>query len=192
VTVAAGLIAGREGLEGVANGRTVDSDSSNYFLGVSSRIVPLWEVPLDALSTQQAIYAAALAYERAVAKPTQTPAPVLASAPRNDPLLQVQGALANWADSERIICEGRAWDCNEALAVFGCESGLNPNAYNPSGSYVLAQIQWWWHRDKLRAVAGSDTPELLFDANINLDVAEIIYRDGGWSAWSCRYVLAKG
>jgi hypothetical protein len=48
------------------------------------------------------------------------------------------------------------------------------------------QIQWTWHRDKLRAVAGSDAPELLLDPAINVAVAAIIYADSGWSAWSCR------
>ena len=90
-----------------------------------------------------------------------------------------------------LICGAPyTWDCDEALRVFGCESGLNPAAYNPSGSYGLTQIQAYWHLDKLERITGSRDPALLFDAKINLDVAEIIYRDGGWSAWSCRYVLS--
>ena len=79
-----------------------------------------------------------------------------------------------------------AWDCGAALAVIACESGGNPAAYNPSGSYGLMQIQAYWHLDKLEAVTGSRDPALLFDAELNLVVADIIYRDSGWLPWSCR------
>lgn len=85
---------------------------------------------------------------------------------------------------QELVCS-YAWDCGTALRVFGCESGLTADAYNSGGSYGVAQIQWYWHREKLRAVAGSDNPSLLFDPNINLDVAWIIYADQGWGPWSC-------
>ena len=69
--------------------------------------------------------------------------------------------------------------------MFTCESGLDPTAHNPGGSYGLAQIQAAWHMDKLYRVTGSYDVNQLFDPVVNLKVADIIYRDGLWSAWSC-------
>lgn len=34
------------------------------------------------------------------------------------------------------------WDCDQMLRIATCESGLNPNAYNPVGYYGLFQINF--------------------------------------------------
>ena len=87
----------------------------------------------------------------------------------------------------QVACRAEfSWPCGEVVSVAGCESGFDPNAHNPSGSYGIMQIQAYWHMDKLRRVTGSGDVTLLFDPLVNLAIADIIYRDGGWSAWSCR------
>ena len=103
---------------------------------------------------------------------------------RNDPQVSGGGLVPSL---RALVCApAYAWRCDDALRIAMCESGGNPAAYNPSGSYGLMQIQAYWHLDKLEAVTGSRDPALLFDAAINLAVADIIYRDSGWAPWSCR------
>ena len=90
------------------------------------------------------------------------------------------------------MCDTRwSWACNEALIVFGCESGLSPAAVNPAGSYGLAQIQGFWHYDKVSRAVGYPVAQadagtlmaLLLDPVINLTVADEIYRDSRWHHW---------
>lgn len=80
------------------------------------------------------------------------------------------------------------WPVQEVERVMMCESGGDPSAYNPSGSYGLLQIQEFYHRDKLMAAAGSDDPALLFDPAINVAVGWRVYVAAGHTflPWSCR------
>lgn len=64
-----------------------------------------------------------------------------------------------------------------ALLVIDCESGGNPNAYNPSGASGLFQVLASW-ADNFGYV-----PAQLFDPVINVSVARILYDDGGWRHW---------
>ena len=64
-----------------------------------------------------------------------------------------------------------------ALRVIDCESGGNPNAYNPSGASGLFQVLASW-ADNFGYV-----PAQLFDPGINVSVARILYDDGGWGHW---------
>ena len=100
-------------------------------------------------------------------------------APHND-------ALGLPMDIRALLCRAdRPWPCAEAVAVVGCESGGDPSARN-GDHWGLFQIAYRWHRDKLLPVAGSDRPEELLRPEVNIDVAEIIYRDRRWSAWACQ------
>ena len=69
---------------------------------------------------------------------------------------------------------------DRALRVMACESGGNPNAYNPSGASGLMQVLASW------ADNFGYTPADLFDPAINLHVASILYFDGGWGHWVCQ------
>jgi len=112
----------------------------------------------------------------------------LADAVPPAPAVPVAGA----GEIRALVCSGAyAWPCAEALAVFGCESGLNPAAVNPAGSYGLSQIQGYWHYDKVSRAVGYPVAQadagtlmrLLQDPMINLAVADEIYRDSGWWHW---------
>ena len=48
------------------------------------------------------------------------------------PAVSVPSQSQDW---RTLVCT-YDWDCAWALAVIACESGGNPNAYNPSGPYV--------------------------------------------------------
>ncbi len=69
-----------------------------------------------------------------------------------------------------------------AINVATCESGLNPNAYNPSGASGLFQIMpGTWART-------SEAGQSPFNAAANIAAAhEIFVRDGySWREWSCQ------
>ncbi len=70
-----------------------------------------------------------------------------------------------------------------AINVATCESGLNPNAYNPSGASGLFQILYPSTWDSTSQAAKSP-----FDAQANIIAAhEIFVRDGySWREWSCQ------
>ena len=75
---------------------------------------------------------------------------------------------------------------DRALRVMACESGGDPNAYNPSGASGLMQVLSSW------ADNFGYRPADLFDPAINLRVARYLWDDGearvgnGWVHWVCR------
>ncbi len=83
-------------------------------------------------------------------------APVAAAAPYD----------GDWRD---LVCS-YDWDCDWALAVIQCESGGNPNAYNPGGYVGLFQI-WEGHGSNLR------------DPATNIAAAYSLYVSGGRGNW---------
>lgn len=66
-----------------------------------------------------------------VAVPAPTPAPT----PPPTPFSGTQNDVIN------AICS-LPWPCDQMVRVAYCESGLNPNAYNPAGYYGLFQINY--------------------------------------------------
>jgi len=89
------------------------------------------------------------------------PAPPVPAAPR----VAVSSGGA-WGD---LVCS-YGWDCSWALAVIQCESGGNPNAYNPAGYVGLFQV-WEGHSSNLR------------DPATNIAAAYSLYLSGGRSHW---------
>lgn len=69
---------------------------------------------------------------------------------------------------------------DRALRVMACESGGDPNAYNPSGATGLMQVLASW------ADNFGYQPADLFDPDINLHVASLLWADGGWGHWVCQ------
>ena len=72
-----------------------------------------------------------------------------------------------------------AGEIDTALRVMACESGGNPDAYNPSGATGLMQVMGWW------APEYGYQPADLFDPGVNIEVAAAIWAVYGWEAWSC-------
>lgn len=69
-----------------------------------------------------------------------------------------------------------------AIAVATCESGLNPNAYNPSGAAGVFQIMpGTW-------ASTSQAGQSVYNAAANIAAAhEIFVRDGySWREWTCK------
>ena len=66
-----------------------------------------------------------------------------------------------------------------ALRVMACESGGNPNAYNPSGASGLMQVLSSW------ADNFGVSPDDLFNPETNIWIASELYYDGGWGHWVC-------
>lgn len=103
---------------------------------------------------------------------------------------QAQSFLArvNSGDKEAIkqyICS-KNWDCNTAIRIATCESGLRPDAVgdlhldngtNPS--YGIFQLRYF---------SGSrGTKEQLLTATYNIDKAYEMSGGGtNWSPWSCK------
>ena len=95
------------------------------------------------------------------------------------------------ADFERIICEGRAWSCDWALRVVGCESGMNAHAQNPLGSDYGSLGLWQIHYPSHRANVGPD-PTVLYDPVFNTDYAERLFLDQGVTPWLSSQVCWGG
>lgn len=72
------------------------------------------------------------------------------------------------------------------LRIMQCESGGNPNAWNPSGASGLMQVLASW------ADNFGYTPADLFIPEVNMAISRILYDDSVtrglplWSHWECR------
>ena len=84
------------------------------------------------------------------------------------PVLAVSVEGQDW---RTFVCSYN-WDCTWAMAVIACESGGDPNAYNPAGPYVgLFQVH--------------DPSRSLFDPVANVAAAYSKYLSQGSGAWGC-------
>ncbi len=77
-----------------------------------------------------------------------------------------QTSAGDWRD---LVCSYN-WDCSWAMAVIRCESGGNPDAYNPQGYVGLFQI-WEGYGANLR------------DPATNIAAAYSLYVSGGRGNW---------
>ena len=74
----------------------------------------------------------------------------------------------------------------QAVRVFGCESGFNPAARN--GQHAgLAQLSKQYQEARARRLGF--TWDQMFEPIPNLTVAADIYGESGWRPWTCRRVL---
>jgi uncharacterized protein YabE (DUF348 family) len=100
------------------------------------------------------------------AEPAPDPEPVIEP---DEPAYAVSppASSGDWRD---IVCT-YGWDCGWAMAVIMCESGGNPNAYNPAGPYIgLFQI-YGGHGSNLQ------------DPATNIAAAYSLYLSGGRGNW---------
>lgn len=84
-------------------------------------------------------------------------------------------------DIEGVICSVFTTNCAQAVRVARCESGLNPNAANPSGARGLFQLLG--HQSLYEAHGWSSADWA--DPYVNTVVAHDLWRSSGWSPWVC-------
>jgi LysM repeat protein len=73
----------------------------------------------------------------------ETPGPIAAFAavPAPTPAPTLPPFSGSQSDVIAAICSF-AWDCEKMVRIAYCESGLNPNSFNPAGYYGLFQINY--------------------------------------------------
>lgn len=103
--------------------------------------------------------------------PTPTPTPVPVAPPATSAGDFSFGALESlWASAG-----GPSWAASQAASIALCESGGNPQAYNPSGASGLWQI------------LGQVVPGNIFDPMVNAENAVAKFRASGdtFAQWVC-------
>jgi hypothetical protein len=76
-------------------------------------------------------------YEPPAPVPEPAPAPTLPPTP--EPTPPPAARIAGPDEVIEAICS-LPWPCEKMVRIASCESGLNPNSYNPAGYYGLFQI----------------------------------------------------
>lgn len=93
-------------------------------------------------------------------------------------------------------------DAPTALAVFTCESHLDPQEYHvnygsslddPNSGYGVdfgvSQLNYHSQHARFQKMIGGDLKEMRTDIYSNLLVAHAIYQEQGWKPWNCAKVL---
>jgi hypothetical protein len=99
--------------------------------------------------------------------PPATPVPEVAAVAVPSPTAEPPALSTSL---EELVCS-YGWDCSWALGVMYCESGGNPNAYNPAGPYICLF--------QLHQSHGSN----LLDPATNVAVAYSVFLSSGPSSW---------
>ena len=95
---------------------------------------------------------------------------------------------------ESMICEVFGQDCEMALKIAQCESGVREEAV---GDHAIAYMQDGIEYGKsygifqIRHLPGRPDPSQLLDAKFNINYAWNLYQRSSWNPWSCKYKLAK-
>ncbi len=99
----------------------------------------------------------------------------------NSPAVHAASDTVDRGYSINVIRKVFGPDADQAIRVAECESGLNPQAYNPSGAAGLFQIMPGTWRGTSQAGASR------YDAYANAVAAhDIFIRDGhSWREWVC-------
>lgn len=75
-------------------------------------------------------------------EPVPEPAAVATAPPTPVPTPPPPPVYSGTTDDVIAAICSFAWDCDKMVSIAMCESGLNPNAYNPAGYYGLFQINY--------------------------------------------------
>jgi Transglycosylase-like domain len=127
------------------------------------------------------------------ASPLLSPAPASATQQTRDArVLSTRICDYEWQSGRRqvkllIRCAARRWSVsggpNKALQVARCESGYNPDAYNPDGyAGVFQQAQRYWPS---RADHWGFPDRSAFNGRANIIVSIRMAHASGWGGWGC-------
>lgn len=140
-----------------------------------------WQAEFDAAQAKEAADAAAAAAAAAAAR---VAAVSVQAAPRGGGTPPVAAPRPSSGSVQDLIRQAFAGQGQTAvdwgLRVAACESGYNPNAYNPDGASGVFQFMPGTFRG---------TPygtQNIFDATANVDAAAWYYQRYGGGAWSCK------
>ncbi|HEV2952627.1 MAG TPA: transglycosylase family protein [Candidatus Dormibacteraeota bacterium] len=145
---------------------------------------PRAEIAQDRAATQEAVIERARA-DRAAAIKTAADAAASASAnavgaPPPPPPVSTPDHAAVQAIIQAAFAPQGPDAVSWALRVSACESGYNPNSYNPAGYMGLFQFapSTWAHTPY-----GSSSP---YDATANANAAAWLYQHSGPNQWGCK------
>jgi soluble lytic murein transglycosylase-like protein len=141
----------------------LDGQSSERWTAVQAAL----QAEIDAEKAREAAAAAAAAAAARPSPPRPAPAP-------NPGVAAVQNLIRQaFAPMGQTAVD---W----GLRVAACESGYNPNAYNPDGASGVFQFM----PSTFRATPYGN--QNIFDATANVDAAAWYYGQHGGGAWSCK------
>lgn len=82
-------------------------------------------------------------------------------------------------------------ELDKAVLVAWCESGYDPNAYNPAGPYggLYQHAERFWDS---RAAAAGFPGASIFDAEANTAAAHLLWASSGWTPWPWCSAWADG
>ncbi|MDQ6918461.1 MAG: lytic transglycosylase domain-containing protein [Candidatus Dormibacteraeota bacterium] len=141
-----------------------------------------WQAEYDAQLAKEAADAAAAAAAAAAAKVAAAAQAAAAPKPRGSaytPTPAVSSGAVQDLIRQAFGPQGQA-AVDWGLRVAACESGYNPNAYNPGGPSGVFQFMPGTFRG---------TPygnQNIFDAKANVYAAAWYYQKNGGGAWSCK------
>jgi len=85
---------------------------------------------------------------------------------------------------KRLIRETFPEDAETALKIAACESGYNPEAYNPTNNSHdrgIFQISDKYHKKTWTEMGYTD----MHDVKQNIEYARVLYEESGWNHWVC-------
>ena len=83
-------------------------------------------------------------------------------------------------DVQNQICQVFKENCQEALKVASCESGLRPQAVSQTQDYGVFQINLSSHASKIPV---RDKVGYLLNSSANINLAYSIWSNQGWRPW---------
>lgn len=89
------------------------------------------------------------------------------------------------------ICDYFPEDCQSALTIAFHESGYRTSALSHTGDYGVFQINCYWQGYRIGMPPRTTSADCnrLYDLELNLQTAQAIYLEQGWSPWATKKYL---
>ncbi|MDH5372863.1 MAG: transglycosylase family protein [Acidimicrobiia bacterium] len=116
---------------------------------------------------------------------TSLPPTTTTTAPTTTTTVPSSGPLTESQMRDLAVRFFPAEEVEKAVLVAKCESGFNPNAYNPAGPYggLFQHLESAW---AARATAAGYPGASIFDPEANTAAAHLVWSSSGWGPWpSC-------